>query len=688
MRALAAGLATFLFALAAHAEPLARDDVPEPLRAWVDWVLRGHEHETCPALEASGARACVWPGRLSLALDANGGSFEQEVYVAIETEIALPGGGNGAWPEDVRVGGTEAGVIERGASPAVRLPRGRHTLSGRFVWSAMPPGLRIPVETGIVDLTLNGQRAARPRRDADGSLWLRDAAASPAARPAENRVDVEVHRRLADGVPPRLSTVITVRASGEAREELLGVALPSGMTPTALASPLPARLDASGRLRVQVRPGEWTIRIEARLAARSEAFGPPKQPSGARWDGTEVWAVALAPQLRLVEIEGAPAIDPTQTEMPAEWRELPAYRLDPGAALTFVEKRRGSEGAAADQLALSRTWHLDFDGAGATVSDEISGTLRSSLRLEMGEATALGRAAIDGQDQPITQRSGSEQLGIETTLGALALEADSRVEGGVRTLPAVGWAHDFDSVSATPMIPPGYRLFHATGVDAADTTWISSWDLLSVFFVLLAGVAIWRLFGTAPAALALAALALRWPESGAPKLIWLALAVLEALRRVARHGRIGRAVSLAHLAGLVALVVITVPFAIRQVRIGLFPALERPWESAGVMQDESLANIAMPSAPPEEMMAAAADAAGAAESIVVTARKRASSIQDIPGSMSESDGDYDSYSKSNFAPDPSVTVPTGPGRPGLDLGGRFARLERARSRANSNSACG
>ncbi|HEU4427256.1 MAG TPA: hypothetical protein VFT98_00755, partial [Myxococcota bacterium] len=424
--------------------------------------------------------------------------------------------------------------------------------------------------------------------------------------------------------------------------------------PTALDSPLPARLDADGRLRVQVRPGEWTLRIRSRLTERADVFGPPKQPSGVRWDGAEIWAVALAPELRLVDVEGAPAIDPTQTEMPADWRAFPAYRVDPGAELRFVEKRRGNEGGAADQLKLARTWHLDFDGGGATVIDSVTGTLRTSLRLEMGERTALGRAAIDGKDQPITQRAGSERLGIETALGALALEADSRVEDGVTRLPAVGWDRDFDALSATLMIPPGYRLLHATGVDEASDTWVSRWDLLSIFFVLLIGVAVWRLFGAQPAALAIAALTLSWNELGAPQLTWLALAVLEALRRVAPPGRLARAVRFAYLAALVVLAVIAVPFAIRQVRVGLFPALERPYYGAGILEVPEEAFRQQVGALAKQTTLADT-AAGAADEGGLAAR--------LPASVSSREGRYDDDSKSSLEPDPAATVPTGPGRP-------------------------
>ena len=76
----------------------------------------------------------------------------------------------------------------------------------------------------------------------------------------------------------------------------------------------------------------------------------PVQAEGAHWDASEVWSVESRPELRLIEIEGAAAVDPAQTEMPEEWKQLPAYRVEPGGGLRLVEKRRGNEGGAADRL--------------------------------------------------------------------------------------------------------------------------------------------------------------------------------------------------------------------------------------------------------------------------------------------------------------------------------------------------
>jgi hypothetical protein len=637
------------------AEPLAREDVPEPLRPWVDWVLRGHEAETCPFLHAQDERACVWPGRLELALDGAGGRFVQQLFVAAESDVFLPGSAE-AWPEEVSVGAAAAPVFERDGRPALRLAHGVHSVSGRFVWSGLPPLLAIPAETGLVSLRLDGAPIAAPRRDAAGRLWLRDAEAQPEAR-EDDRIDVQVHRLAVDEIPFALETRISLRVSGAAREERLGRALPEGFVPTALDGPLPARLDPDGRLRVQVRPGEWVLTLRARASAPVSAVSPPAQSEGARWDPSEVLSFAARPALRLVELEGAPPVDPTQTELPGEWRSLPAHRLEAGEALRFVEKRRGSEGLAADRLSLERTWHLDFDGGGATVADQLSGELRSATRLEMGIATALGRAAVNGVDQPVTKRPELTLLGVELPLGPVSVDSDSRVEGGARRLPAVGWNADVDSLAATLELPPGWRLLHVSGADHAEPTWIASWDTLDAFLVSLIAMATLRLFGAAAAGLALAALVLSYTEPAAPRGTWLLVLAAEALRRAVPAGRLARAVGWLRLGGYAALLLVALPFAVAQLRAGLFPALERPWQAAVAPRaeaDDATAAGLADAETAEEMRVMEMETAGAAKSVPLTP-EMASQLRALG---------YQSQSYRNvYAADPEARVQTGPGRP-------------------------
>src|SRR5262245_15765663 len=626
------------------AEPLARENVPTPLAPWVDWVLAGHEAERCPFLHASGARFCVWPGRLELDLDASGGRFTQQLFVAAESDVALPGGGD-YWPEEVRVGGSAAPIFEREGRPALRLPRGTHRVSGRFVWGALPPLLAIAPETGVVALRVGGSPIPFPRRDAEGRLWLRESEAA-APHVAEDHLELEVFRLRSDEIPPRLDTRITLRVAGAARDERLGRALPAGFVPTSLSGPLPARLDPDGRLRVQVRPGTWSFDLVARHEGPLSELSLPPQSEGGPWDASEVWSVQMRPELRLVEIEGAPAVDPSQTELPDEWRSLPAYRVEPGGALRLVEKRRGNEGGAADGLALERTWHLDFDGGGATVADRIEGELRATTRLEMGTGSVLGRAAVNGVDQPVTHRGGVTQAGVEVPLGPLALDADSRVEGGARRLPAVGWDHDFDSLTATLQLPPGWRLLHVSGVDSASPTWIASWTLLDLFVVMVVAMAVLRLFGVRAGALALATLGLTYTEAGAPQLIWVAVVATEALRRVVPAGRLAGAVRAFRLVAWAALVAIAIPFAISQVRAGLFPALERPWQAA---EAPPVVPAAVPAQAPQAELDQIKEERAAGKRRVVREFEASSRL----GALG-----YRGY-----APDPNAKVQTGPGRP-------------------------
>src|SRR5262249_60188822 len=100
---------------------------------------------------------------------------------------------------------------------------------------------------------------------------------------------------------------------GPAGGEAPGRAVPEGCAPTRLAGPLPARLEADGRLRVQVRPGRFELRVDARHEGPVAELAPPAQPEGAAWDASEVWAVEPRPALRLVEIEGPPGAGPSQT---------------------------------------------------------------------------------------------------------------------------------------------------------------------------------------------------------------------------------------------------------------------------------------------------------------------------------------------------------------------------------------
>lgn len=547
----------------ATAQPISRDDLPPGLRQWIPWVLDQVPSLGCATVR--GQAVCLWPGQLKLDLGPSGGTFGLDLQADRAVDARLPGDAE-RWPQDVRLDGSPAPVFDHEGTPRLRLSPGRHRIAGRFAWSRLPESLSVPPEIGLVDLRLDGETVARPRRDEAGLLWLR---AGTEAQGEGESLRLQVFRHVQDGIPLFVETRLELEVAGRAREITLAGALLPGTVPVSVSGDLPARVEKDA-LRVQVRGGRYSVSVVARVDGRPAAIGLPKEPPREPWPPREVWVFAADETERQVEISGPTPIDPSRTELPEEWRALPAFLLEPGGSLAFKEVRRGEAEPPPDALTLARELWLDPDGTAASVRDHFGGTLRATTRLDLLPPGVLGRIAVDGQDQLVTAQAKTKAAGVELRRSALSLEADSRLGlGGAIT--AVGWTTGVEQLQATLHVPPGWSLLGSMGVDRLPGTWTSRWTLLGFFFVLVVTLAVYRLFGLRPAALALAALVFSHGEPGAPFAVWLSLVAAIALQRVAPDGWIPRVARLWFLASAAVLVVLVVPFARDQVRDALFP---------------------------------------------------------------------------------------------------------------------
>jgi hypothetical protein len=585
----------------ASAQPLAPGDVPPVLRPWIPWAMHGNEQQACPRFHGSeDSRSCVWIGKLQLEASARAGRFRQEVELFARDAVPLPGDAE-HWPLDVRDGATPVAVVEHEGVPVVFLGPGTHVLSGAFAWDALPAALGVPEEASLVELVLGGSRIAHPERDEEGRLFLRrpDREAGDA-----DRLEVQVQRKVVDGVPLVLTTRIVLDVAGKAREVVLGRALPPGFTPLQLEAPLAARVEPESRLRVQLRPGKWVFTLVARSDTPVAAVARP-DPQGPWTAGDETWVFEPAPAVRVVTLEGVPSVDPSQTQLPPEWRALPAFAVRTGEALRLVEQRRGNAVPEPDQLMLARNLWLDTDGRGWTFQDHLGGELHRSWRLEMPGPAVLGRAAVQGQDQPLTRLGAASPPGVEVRQGMLAMTADGRIEQRGGQLPVVGWAHDFTAVAGVAHLPPGWSLLGATGVDEAQGTWVQRWSLLDLFLVLVLALATGKLFGWRTGLLALVALVLSFPEAGAPRWAWLGVLVAVGLSRVVPEGRLHTAAQALRIAAFGVLALVLVSFALDHLRERFYPALGPPAvpeESAfGVERREAAAPASTPPAAPAEV---------------------------------------------------------------------------------------
>jgi hypothetical protein len=234
---------------------------------------------------------------------------------------------------------------------------------------------------------------------------------------------------------------------------------------------------------------------------------------------------------------------------------------------------------------------LDFDGAGYTVNDRITGKMTSGWRLNALPETKLGKLTLGFNNQLITQQIGTDKKGVEVRKGALSLDADSRIEGKIARMSAVGWEQKFQQVNAELNLPPGWRLLAATGVDNVPDSWLSRWTLLDLFVVLITALAIGRLWHRYWGGLALVTLAIIWHEANAPHFIWLHILAATALLSVLPQGKFFKVTNWYRRGSWLALVFITLPFMVDQVRIGLYPQLEKPWQD--IYNDNNIDNFSL-----------------------------------------------------------------------------------------------
>lgn len=576
-----------VFGISAHA---GKDTyIPEQLKPWKKWVLEGLPNQTCPFLGSASLklpepdkngnsryRICAWPSTLNLKATSLGASFEQKWTVYEDGIIPLPGDKLN-WPISVRVNGKFNPIIEHQGNPSLSLKTGTYKIQGLFQWQRLPNWLALSSPTALVRLSVDGKPIPFPQFNGQkiglGLKQNNTDSSSPAT------LNIKVYRKINDHIPLTVDTKIILDVSGPGREVLLGNSLLDGAIPLNIKSPIPTRLEPNGQLRLQVKPGHWTIDIASRQP------GPVLQiksvEPGGLWAKEEIWSFQSNTSLRLIELSGLPTIDPQQTGVPNDWKHLPAYLVQVGNVLTFKEIRRGNSDPENNSLTIQREFWLDFNGDGYTIKDRINGDLNNGWRLNASPDIALGRVSINGKDQLVTYSQENASGGVEIRQGKVNLIAVSRINEGVNEFEAAGWQHDFNSLSTTLYLPPGYRLLTATGMDRASPTWINRWSLFDFFILLIITAAITNLKGKKLGAIAFFTLGLIYHESNAPVFVWLSIAASLALLNVLPGGRFRSMVTWYRNLSYLSLIVIALPFMIDQARQSIYPQLEhhRSWVS-------------------------------------------------------------------------------------------------------------
>lgn len=557
-------LLPILLTLPGHAAPptvadLERNTLPTELQDWLPYLSQKHPEWACVATDN-----CQWPGLFNLSATAEGGHFSFGLRMDRAGEIALPGG-RGAWPQQLQLrsyAGEAARpalvLLDRDGVPTLSLPAGVYLIEGTYLWNAMPQGIPMPAPIGVVTLSVNGEQISEPRIDA-GILRLGTGDA-----PGESRLELDVVRKIRDGVPAVIETQLLLRASGSAREISLGHVLLEQSHPVQLTSELPARLSPEGDLILQVRPGTWTLTLDATYeGALSQLSAPTLQ---APWPEVEYWAVQSDDSVRALTLSGPVGVDPARTPMPSAWRGMPTFRLNPGDILKFEELRRGQPEAPANELTLGREFWLDQSGEGFTVRDVFSGTMNRDWRLDLLAPGSLGHASLNDEDLVITEGK-TGNTGIEVRSNNCGLVAESRLdEDG--SFSAVGWDTSVKSLGVSLHLPMGWSLVAALGADSAPGALWAQWSVGDGLAVALIALGLGRWLGVGWGLAVLLALLSGWQQVNMPTWSWLP-ALLSLYIPPNRWSHWLRGL------GLLPLSLALCYFVLNDVRTGIFPQLSQ-----------------------------------------------------------------------------------------------------------------
>ncbi len=558
-----AALLTLAFGEALLAEPY----IPDQLKPWRQWVEESDRESACALLVNE--KQCLWPATLKLELNDKGGSFEYGISLDTALDVILPGSDEVALRSASLLGG---GVLplywSESGRPQTHLGVGSYDIRGTFVWDKLPASLPVPQGIALVSLVLNGKVVAGPRLDQEGLLWLRDDSGAQVAE--SDSLSLEVFRLLADGVPFKISTYLSLKVTGKAREiQLKQIVLPN-TKPVNIESALPFEFDKDDSLSLQVRAGEFVVRVDSMMAAPPEELSLPSAALE-QWPREEIWFWRPAESIRSVQLLGGTPVEPSQTDAPAELKAFGAYKISSEDKLKFEVIRRGQTEAAQNALNLTRSIWLDISGVGATVRDEIRGTLGQGWRLDAKDGLELGRVSQNGEDQLITLNDNTKARGVEVRNQNLNLVGYSKLANWKGAHSAVGWDLKADSLRINLALPPGWIFLSASGADVTPGAWFSSWTLLDFFLLLLVSLAVGKMLGRKSGALAFLALGLLHHEAGAPFNIWFHLLGAFAIYNYAPHDGLKRYARLYLVFALAALLVMAAAFAISELRAGISP---------------------------------------------------------------------------------------------------------------------
>lgn len=155
----------------------AEQSIPQQLKGWETWVLKGNEALGCPFINQTeyantNNHICAWPSVLDINANQQGAEFRQSWKVLAKSVIPLPGNRKN-WPVEVKVNNKSSAILDSKGQPFIELEKGSYTIEGKLSWQKMPTNISLPKAIGLINMSINGKDITFPKIE-NNTLWFQE----------------------------------------------------------------------------------------------------------------------------------------------------------------------------------------------------------------------------------------------------------------------------------------------------------------------------------------------------------------------------------------------------------------------------------------------------------------------------------------------------------------------------------
>jgi len=460
-------------------------NIPSELQPWVKWVSKDFKIKQCPfGYNDFKTRICYWPTLLNVEITGRSLSFKMQVFNYEASFVQVVGEKN-YWPEKLLIDAEEKLIIQKEGKPYVWLAKGAHSIEGQINISSELVEISVPNGVALIKLKKDKQQETIGSV-INNKLQIKDKLKDInfSQKQDENKIKVEVFRKLEDGLPFIVNTYLHIAVTGVERKINLGQIIPVNSKAYSFKSDLPVRTERNGDFVFYVKSGEWNFQIESYFSdVVSELNFTKSSPDMPNY---EYWSYVFNNSLREVSLSGLKGIDPSQlVNFPAEWRSYRTFLANEGEKFHIKELSWTPKMSKQNNLRMDREAWLNYDGSGYIFKDSLNG-YRDNADLDFLESNLdfdLLHASINQNDVPILTSPTSGKKGVHLNQQQVDVKSEGVIVGKEK-FSLSSWLVELKSCHLKLHLPYGWSIFYMSGGDF-KTGWYGTWDLVEIFYFCL-----------------------------------------------------------------------------------------------------------------------------------------------------------------------------------------------------------